>query len=255
MKRNILLVLWAGVMISYLIVLSACSSVKVKRELATDPGLRVLIDPRIPVEQYVEIQRALVDSGKVEVVDRRDGFTMAIAEQDLQARSGYQDRFSDREKWAHIGKMYGAASIVTAHASCYQKNNLWGTFTRYCKQTLFFINGRTGVIEITANGENSVPWTAEFVAPDWDDTVASVIKKYPKYFEPRPNSKLLETYRDQSAELAQREREKVAPHPVIEPDVKPVAPAPAPTVAAVREVPPLYNPDLDPANKDDAEDK
>lgn len=250
MRRNILLGIWIGVMAIYLVTLTACSSVKVKRELGTDPGLRVLIDPRIPVEHYVEIQRALVESGKVEVVDRRDGFSMAIAEQDLQARSGYQDRFSDREKWAHIGKMYGAASIVTAHASCYQKQNLWGTFTRYCKQTLFFINGRTGVVEISANGENSMPWTADFVAPDWDDTVNSVIAKYPKYFEPRPNSKILETYRDQSEELARREREKVAPHPIMPEPVR------APSAAVpVKGPAPLYNPDLDPANKDVADAK
>lgn len=187
--------------------LAACSHAVV-RDLSTDPELRVLLDPRIPVEQYVQIQRALVQSGKFEMVDRRDGFEAMIREQDLQFRSGYADRFSDREKWAHIGKAYGAAAIITAHASCYQKKTWLGRFDRYCKQTLFFINGVTGKIEFAVNGENHEEWTADFTAPDWDETVEKAVAAYPKYFEPRKISPMLDQYMDQSEEYAKRERAK-----------------------------------------------
>jgi hypothetical protein len=167
--------------------------------------LRVLLDPSIPVEHYVQIRRALVESGKFEVVDRRDGFSAAVREQDLQFRSGYRDRFSDREKWAHIGRMYGALGIITAHANCVQKKNFWGQFVRSCKQDLAFINGRTGVVEFAVRGENSEPWLVEYSVPDWDGVVAKAIASYPDVFKVRETSPMLEQYRDQSEEHSRRE--------------------------------------------------
>ena len=191
----------------FTVIVTGCGTTKVKRTLNSDPNLRILIDPSIPMEHYVEIRRAFVESGKVEVIDRREGFDAAIREQNTQFRSGYQDRFSDREKWMHIGRMYGAASIVTGYATCYNKTNWLGHFVRECKQNLAFINGRTGVVEIAVNGKNSIDWTAEWVVPDWDDVVVSVIEKYPEYFEPRKIEPVLEKYMDQSEEYSRRERD------------------------------------------------
>lgn len=184
-----------------------CSSALV-REQSNDPMMRVLIDPRIPTEHYVHIRRALVQSNKFEVIDRRDGFEAAVREQDLQFRSGYQDRFSDREKWAHIGKMYGARGIVTANASCYQAQNWRGIFTRYCKQDLTFIDSYTGRVEFAVNGENSEPWVVEHTVPDWDEVVSKAVAEYPKHFKARRIDPLLDQYMQQSEEASKRETER-----------------------------------------------
>lgn len=197
------------------VLLSGCAT-KVKRMKSTDPGLRVLIDPALPVEHATEIRRALVESGKFEVIDRREGFAAAIREQNLQFRSTYADRFSDREKWMHIGKMYGAASIITGRADCYTTKSFWGHPIRECRQNLVFINGRTGVVELAVSGKNSIPYTAEWMVPDWDEVIAKMVDKYPEFFEPRKIEKTLEKYMDQSEELAHRERSAQEPAPVVE---------------------------------------
>lgn len=194
-----------------------CSSTKVIRRQSNDGMLRVILDPQIPVNHYVQIRRALVESGKFEVIDRRDGFAAAVREQDIQFRSGYQNRFSDQEKWAHIGKMYGARGIITAHPQCYQKKHpLWGDLRRYCKQDLTFIDGVTGKVEFAVSGENDEVWTAEWTVPDWDDVVAKAVEAYPKYFKPREIEPMLQQYMDQSEEHAKREREVILRMPSTE---------------------------------------
>jgi len=197
------------ILVAFLTLITACSSTKIRRTVETDPQMRVFIDPTIPVGHYVQIRKALVQSGKFEVVDRRDGFEAAVREQDLQFRSGYTDRFSDREKWAHIGAMYGAGGIVTAHAECYQDKSFWGDFNRYCNQTLAIIDGRTGVVMLEVEGKNSVKWTAEWVTPDWNSVVDKVVDNYPEYFKDRIVKHPLDQYMDQSEELAKRERARV----------------------------------------------
>lgn len=191
------------------ILLTACGHAIV-RDLSSDPALRIVIDPRIPVEHYTMIVRALSEKGqgKFEIIDRRDGFSALLQEQDLQFRSGYSDRFADREKFAQIGRALGAGAIVTAHASCYQKKTWLGRFDRYCKQTLAFVNASTGVVAFVVSGENHEEWTADFTVPDWDETVEKAIAAYPKYFEARKISPMLEQYMDQSEELSKRERAK-----------------------------------------------
>src|SRR5271168_1871645 len=107
MKTQLIALMVAGA------VLTGCGGPKIRRTLETDSMLRVLIDPRIDVANYVEIRRALVQSGKFEVIDRKDGYEAALAEQDLQFRSGMSDRFADRDKWSRIGQMYGAQGIIS----------------------------------------------------------------------------------------------------------------------------------------------
>lgn len=191
--------------------LAGCSSTKVIRRADNDPMMRVIIAPDIDAAHYVQIKAALVESGKFEVIDRRDGFLAAMQEQDLQFRSGYQNRFSDREKYAHIGKMYGAMGIITASAQCYQNKNWRGIFTRNCKQFLTFINGVTGKIEFSVRGENSEPWTVEWTVPDWDGVIAKAVQTYPEFFEPRVISKQLQAYQDQSEELSKRAAQERQP--------------------------------------------
>jgi len=196
-----------------LLSLTACGGPTVRRTLETDAMLRVVLDPRIPVEHYVQIRRALVQSHKFEVVDRADGFEAAIREQDMQFRSGYADRFSDREKWSHLGGLYGSAGIITAHADCFQEQNFWGKYIRTCKQELTFINGVNGVVEFAISGSNSEAWIVGFSVPDWNDVVAKAVTEYPEYFKPRIIKAPLDQYMDQSEEYSKRERARGQPHP------------------------------------------
>jgi hypothetical protein len=197
-----------------LLTLSACGGPQVRRNLETDPGLRVFLDASIETEHFVQIQRALVQSHKFEVVDRREGLAAALREQDLQFRSNQSDRFDDSERWAFIGKLYGAAAIITAHAECFQEQTFfWNKYVRTCKQTLFYIDGRTGVILFSVSGSNSVPWTASWAVPDWDDVVAKAVEEYPTYFQPRIVKAPLDQYMMQATEHSKRERERAAPAP------------------------------------------
>lgn len=191
------------------LMLTGCASQQnVKRTLATDPGLRVLIDPRIQSEHYVEIRRALVESGKFEVVERKDGLEVALDEQNLQFNYG-SERFDDREKWAHIGRLMGAAAVISAHAQCHQIQNFFGQWVKACRQNLAVIDARTSQVVAVAKDDNEVPWSATgYMVPDWEKAVTKLVEAYPEYFVPRPNSKELERYRDVSQEEARRARGK-----------------------------------------------
>lgn len=199
MKNTVMLLVASALLIG-------CSSTQVVRTPENDSMMRVIIDPRIEVEHYVQIRRALVQSGKFEVIDRREGFEAAVNEQDLQFRSGYQDRFSDREKWAHIGRMFGARGVITANAQCFQKVNWMGEYRKFCKQELAFIDAYTGRVEFAVRGENSEAWVVGYTVPDWDEVVERAANEYPKHFKVRKIDPLLEQYMDQSEERAKRER-------------------------------------------------
>jgi hypothetical protein len=187
-----------------------CSGPQIRRTLETDPVRRVFIDPKIDVAHYTEIRRALVETGKFEVVDRSEAFEAAFREQELQhAKAG--QRFANKEKWSWVGEFYGAAAVIQANASCWQAKNFWGTFTRYCRQTLSLIDTTTGVVVFSVVGENSIPWTVEWVVPDWDETVAKAADAYPVYFKPRIVKAPLKQYMDQSEERAKREQENRTP--------------------------------------------
>lgn len=194
--------------ISIAAMMAACSSTEVVRTRKNDPMMRVIIDPTVDVAHYVQIRRALVQSGKFEVIDRQDGFAAALQEQDLQFRTNNEDRFDPSEKWAHIGRMFGARGIITAHAQCFQQVNWRGIYTKYCKQELAFIDAYTGRVEFAVRGENDEPWVVGYSVPDWDEVVARAVTEYPKFFEVRRVDPLLEQYQGQSAELSKRENAK-----------------------------------------------
>lgn len=182
-----------------------CSTAKV-RNLETDPELRVFLDPNIETAHYVQIRRALVQSGKFEVVDRNEAFTAAVAEQERQ-HGLMGRRFSDKEKWAWIGEFYGAAAVITAHAQCFNRHNFWGKWVKTCKQELAFINVSTGKVAMAVNDENSEEAVVGYSVPDWDGAVKKLVAVYPKYYKPRVIRDPLDTYMDQSEEHAKRERE------------------------------------------------
>jgi len=177
----------------------------IKRSLETDPQLRVALDSRIDVQHYVQIRRALVETGKFEVVDRQAGFGAVMAEQDRQ--DSPEERFGDEERWAPMGSLYGAGAIVTATAICKQQQDFWGHYERFCRQEIALVDARTGKVLVAVRGQNSEPWTADYTAPDWDEVVQKLAAEYPKYYQARVIKRPLDQYMAQSAERARRSRE------------------------------------------------
>ena len=81
------------------------------RDKWSDKNLRVMIDPdSVDAKDYVRIQQAFFKSDKFFVVDRNKGFKAVKKEQNRLHREEV-DRYEDREKWAHWGKLYGVCGI------------------------------------------------------------------------------------------------------------------------------------------------
>lgn len=169
----------------FVIVLAGCSSVKVIRNTSTDPATRVFVyGGVVSPSDVAQIQKKLTLNGnsKFIVVDRGPGWEAAIREQDRQFRAGSEfERFNDQERFAHLGKMTGAAGVIVPHSSCWQAKNWLGEFRKYCRQTLSFINAVDGRVEYSVEGENSVPW-AIGRDPDWDEVTTALMDSFPKEF-------------------------------------------------------------------------
>lgn len=205
MKKN----LFQMVLSAFVLIMVSCSTARVVRTKATDPMLRVAIDfSTVDEAQYVELRRALVETGKFQVIDRREGFAAALREQNLQYESSLQDRFDSKEKYIRLGKLLGVRAVIVPHAHCYQAKSWLGEFKRYCKQDLAFLDAATGEIQFEVGDEASVVWTAEFVAPEWTSIARKVVETYPEYFNPPETSPMLESYKEQSAEHARRQEIK-----------------------------------------------
>ena len=146
------------------------------------------------------------------MIDRAQGMQAVIKEQERLHRN-QTDRFEDKEKWAHWGKLYGVGAIVVAHAQCY-KNKTWWNNTQsrnYCQQFLSLVDANTGEVIVAVEGANDAPDTIEAqfqVAPDWDEVTQKFVESYPKEYVPRSYAESLQNYQGLSAEEAQRQKER-----------------------------------------------
>ena len=202
-----------------ILIFTACSSMP--RTKWTDKNMRVMIDPdSIAADHYVKIQSALVQSDKFVVVDRATGFNAIMTEQNRLHR-GQADRYSDQEKWAQWGKMYGVGAIVVAHAQCTQKQTSIllgfgeGNAKMYCHQYLALIDANTGVIMAVGEDHESGESIQDgrFLAPEWTGAIANLIDHYPKTFTSDSNKPVLVQYQAESKEEALRQKELVARTP------------------------------------------
>lgn len=205
MKTTILLVLAT-------LTLASCSSGQVKeRTKWTDKGMRVMIDPdSIGEENYVQIQNALVNSGKFTVVDRAQGLKAMKKEQETTQRVE-TDRFADKEKWSHWGKMFGVGSIIVAHTQCRREHSMFNRnkMLLNCDQFLSMVDSNTGevFVSVKGNSEGEASFDLGYMYPSWDKTVDTMVEAYPKNYRPENYSKEVITYQDISAEHAQRQKE------------------------------------------------
>lgn len=193
--------------------LTACSSLK--RTKWTDKNMRVAVDcQRLEDAQCAQLKYSIVNSGAFTVVDRDAGMIAIQKEQERLHRKQI-DRFDDKEKWAFIGKMYGVGSVVIANVQCQQENNFWNMAQnrQRCQQNLAMIDTNTGEVLVAVRGENTgtASYDRSYMVPDWDDTVETLVKKYPKKFmDDQQYTKSIIQYQAVSKEHAIRQKEEQA---------------------------------------------
>lgn len=205
----------------YLLILSVplfgCST-SLTRSQWSDKNMRIMIDPdSLSVSDYVAVQTAIVKENKFMVIDRNQGFRAVKYEQE-RLHKNEVDRFSDKEKWAHWGKMYGVGAIVTGHIQCAKVRPLLSLsptgLVNKCKQFLSLIDANTaevivavdGLEELSVTGNN---WGGESFSEviSWDKIVSAFVDAYPRDFKAQRYSDGLLKYQELSKEEAQRMRE------------------------------------------------
>lgn len=189
-----------------------CASTE-KRTKWTDKSMRVLIDPdSLSSDDYVAVQTALFKEGSFTVVDRSKGFKAIKTEQERTHRTE-QDRYADKDKWAHWGKLFGVGAIVVGHSQCYRAKAFLSMHpvVNRCKQFLSLVDSNTGEVIVAVDAESDKPGgvdSGSFNAPsDWTEAVQRLVDAYPRDFKPQYYSEKLEHYRDVSEEEAKRQRE------------------------------------------------
>lgn len=196
--------------------MTGCSSTRTKW---TDPQMRTMIDSdSIDPSHYARIAQALVNTGKFTVVDRASGLRAIKREQDVVHRL-QPERYMDKEKWSHWGKLYSVGSIVVPHVQCRMQNSFWrhDRAERVCQQSLMVVHANTGEIMLMVDGQNSAPvsYDMSWIVPDWDEVVDKLADKYPTDFEKRYPAEQLRLYQDISAEEARRQKREITAEPRI----------------------------------------
>lgn len=190
-------------------VIAGCASTP--RTKWTDKTMRVLIDPdSIEANHYVRIQQSLVASGKWFVVDRASAFR-AIKKEQNQIHREETDRYSDKEKFSHWGKLYSVGGIVVAKAQCTNKQTWFvGKHYLHCLQYISIVDSNTGEVIVAIEAESDGESGETEIAPSWEDAVAKLNNAYPANYQPNKDSQILTDYKELSAEEAKRQKEAIA---------------------------------------------
>jgi hypothetical protein len=134
------------------------------------------------------------------VVDRKLGFRAIKREQYRQHRS-QADRFADREKWAHWGKLYGIRSVIVAEVECREHKSVWSrhVFVR-CLQFLSLVDANTGVVKAAIEVEedtSTMERGRKHQPPSWDNAVSELIESLPQDFR-EPEHRRIQEYKELS---------------------------------------------------------
>ena len=183
-----------------LLITTACSTQRTK---FSDKNMRVMINPDGLTEvEYMDIQNRLVEIGTFTVIDRSRAIE-AIKKEQNEIHMDNRDRYENREKFAHWGKLYGVGSVIVAHSDCQNRPNAWrvNELRNYCRLFISLVDANTGEVLVSANDE----YKAEFQQrPSWEDAVVKLTEAYPKYFsEHKLDNKLIE-YKNESEKLAKK---------------------------------------------------
>lgn len=186
------------------LMLGACASEP--RTKFSDKSMRVMIDPdSIDENNYAEIQSALTQNGTFQVVDRGAGFKASKNEQQRLHRDE-SDRFENKQKYAHWGKLYGVGAVLIAHTQCINKGSAFVSDRNFlfCKQHLTLVDSNTAEVIASSSAENEGPSSFDPIpmTPDWNDAVTGLVDNYPKTFKEQKLSKTLVEYQDLSEQNA-----------------------------------------------------
>ena len=169
--------------------------------------MRIMVDPAsINPENYARIQTALVQQEMWTVLDRLSGLQAIKHEQEELHRTS-TDRYDDKEKYSHWGKLYGVGAVIVAHTQCFRKATFWNPQGNnyYCSQFLNLVDANSGEVLIGVEGGE---WAeAQNVAPDWKEVVQKLAEAYPKNFGREPSSERIDLYKKESQEAAVRQKE------------------------------------------------
>lgn len=183
-----------------LLMLGACASEQ--RTKWSDKGMQIMIDPEgLEEGHYAEIQTAIMEDGNFNLVDRGQAFSSIKAEQE-RTHIREASRFENKQKYAHLGKLYGVGSIVVARVQCAVKGapfSVWGR-SMLCKQYLSLVDTNTAKVLAAVSAETEGPTSHDeiLLAPDWKDAVAKLSDKYEKTFTEHKISPTLVKYQQDS---------------------------------------------------------
>lgn len=199
----------ALIMIAALGMLMGCGTRQIPRTKFSDKNMRVMVyHENLPADEFVRLHSSVISANAFAVIDRSTGFRAIKQEQERLHRS-MVDRFDDRQKFAHWGKMYGVGSVIVGHIQCSRKFHRWsGGAYQECYQALNMVDTNTGEIIL---GVESKPFALGYSeTSDWSDLVEKLVDTYPRAFtEFKKHRKLLE-YEDLSKEEAVRQKEELA---------------------------------------------
>lgn len=167
--------------------------------------MRVMVDPdSLKTKDFVRLQTELVKSNVWTVIDRAQGFRASLKEQERLHRRR-SDRFSDKEKFAHWGKLYGVGAIIVGHIQCTYTRSIWKSKpVNKCYMAINLVDANTGEVVIGVDDNNYSPIGER---PDWEEVVENLIDVYPKYFSPSKVLERLYRYKEESKEHSQRQKE------------------------------------------------
>lgn len=192
-----------------MLLMSGCATERTKY---SDKNLRVAIDNEsIDYQQYVSLEHSLVSSENFIVVDRSSGLKAVEREQE-RLHQDQPDRFADREKFAHWGKLYGVGAVIVANVQCADKPSFWNqqVYKQHCQQFLTMFDANTGEAIISVKDEPSgdrqetLPWT---------NAVEKLVEAYPRFFEDHPDHPRLVQYKDESERLAKEHQSELGRAP------------------------------------------
>lgn len=176
--KNLLILLGMVYVMSLLL---GCATPRTKW---TDPAMRVAVVTD-NANSYVEVQTALMDTGKFFVVDRSSGFQSALSEQDFNQT----ERVEVKERFARLGRMFGVGGVIVAHVSCVPHNTFFAGLSAPsvdCTEHLSLISTTTG--EVVASSRDEVNTPSDLIwnkapSPLWSEAVNLLADHMPAYFE------------------------------------------------------------------------
>ena len=194
-----------------LVTLTNCASQTPKITRYNNPALRLFVNAEgIDSSNYVRLVHALKASNKYFILDREMAHKAIMKEQNLQHGKDHNMRFASAEKYAVIGKMFGAGGVIEARISCAPKMGFWGLYP-VCVQNVNIYSTVTGELihsaELEVEASRHDLYGRQEPIANWSAIVEDFNDSFPRNFEPVNYTPEMQDYRAYVAEEAVRTQE------------------------------------------------